>query len=280
MNLMGGDAAAEPVAALFDADDEATGIAGAGIPDGRARRAAAGYAIEDQLRAALAGSAGGPGRGVRIAGVDEVGRGAWAGPVVVGAAVAGLGPPPEVSGPGGRPSPLTDSKLLTERCRTAFAEVLRGWLAGYAVGAAGPEEIDEVGMTEALRRAAERALGALPDRPDVVIIDGKHNMLGGAWAVRCEVKADQRSVSVAAASVLAKVHRDRLMADLDRDHQGYGFADSAGYPSPAHQRALAELGPTPHHRLSWSYLDDLPKWRHLKKHRDPLAGTGQLAFGA
>jgi ribonuclease HII len=129
-----------------------------------------------------------------------------------------------------------------------------------------------------LRRAAVRALEALPHRPDAVVLDGGHDFLGTPWRVRCEIKADQRSVTVAAASVLAKVHRDRLMAALAPDHPAYGFAESAGYPSPAHQRALAEDGPTPHHRLSWSYLDDLPRWRHLRKRRDPLAGSGQLSL--
>jgi len=239
----------------------------------------AGYEIEHELRAALGAR--------RIAGVDEVGRGAWAGPVVVCAAVTDLSPPPELPGRGGRTIRLTDSKLLSAAHREAFAEVLPGWLTAYAFGSAEPEEIDEVGMTEALRRAAVRALEALPEPPDAVILDGKHDYIGrlGAasggrprWRARCEIKADQRSVSVAAASVLAKVHRDRLMAALDARFPGYGFADSAGYPSPAHQKALAESGPTPHHRLSWSYLDDLPRWRHLKKHRDPQAGNGQLTL--
>jgi ribonuclease HII len=228
-----------------------------------------GYQIELQLRAAGA---------VRIAGVDEVGRGAWAGPVVVGAAVTDFSPPPELPGRGGRTIRLTDSKLLTPAHREAFAEVLPSWLVCYALGAAGPEEIDEVGMTEALRRAAVRALDTLPERPDAVILDGKHDVLRSGWPVRCEVKADQRSVSVAAASVLAKVHRDRLMAELDPAYPAYGFADCAGYPSPVHQRALRDLGPTPHHRLSWSYLDDLPNWRHLRKHHDPRAGTGQMSL--
>ncbi|TQM68093.1 RNase HII [Actinomadura hallensis] len=234
----------------------------------------AGYEIEDELRAAHSSR----GRPIRIAGVDEVGRGAWAGPVVVCAAVTDLSPPPVLTGRGGREIGLTDSKLLTGEHRAEFAELLPGWLAGHAVAASGPEEIDEVGMTEALRRAAVRALEALPVTPDVVILDGKHDFLSRPWRVRCEVKADQRSVTVAAASVLAKVHRDRLMAELDAEHPGYGFADSAGYPSPAHQKALEEFGPTPHHRMSWSYLDDLPRWRHLKKHRDPLAGEGQLSL--
>ncbi|WP_214411756.1 ribonuclease HII [Sphaerisporangium fuscum] len=238
-------------------------------PERVAPRRAAGYEIEQELRAAGA---------VLIAGVDEVGRGAWAGPVVVCAAVTELGPPPELPGRGGRPVRLTDSKLLASAHREAFAETLPGWLAGHAFGEAGPEEIDEVGMTEALRRAAVRALEGLPARPDVVILDGKHDFLGRPWRVRCEIKADQRSVSVAAASVLAKVRRDRMMAAVGEEHPRYGFAGNAGYPAPDHQQALAELGPTPHHRLSWSYLDDLPQWRHLRKRRDPLAGSGQLSL--
>jgi ribonuclease HII len=81
-------------------------------------------------------------------------------------------------------------------------------------------------------------------------------------------------VSVAAASVIAKVHRDRLMAGLG--HEEFAFAENAGYPSPAHQEALAALGPTPHHRLSWSYLDDLPQWRHLKRRRPDVEGQLSL----
>src|SRR5690606_18070788 len=212
--------------------------------EGTAGRAADGR-IERELHAAGA---------AWVAGVDEVGRGAWAGPVVVCAALARPGPPepPELPGRGGRPVRLTDSKLLTAAHREAFAEVLPGWLAGYAIGESGPEEIDEVGMTEALRRAAHRALEALPHRPDAVILDGRHDFLGAPWRVRCVVGADRRSVTVAAASVLAKVHRDRLMAALAPEHPAFGFDANAGYPSPEHRRALEELGPTPYHRLSWS----------------------------
>jgi ribonuclease HII len=231
--------------------------------------AIAGYQVEHELRAAGA---------VRVAGVDEVGRGAWAGPVMVCAAVTDLSPPPELPGRAGRPVRLTDSKLLARAHREAFAEVLPGWLSCHAIGESGPAEIDEVGMTEALRRATLRALESLPWRPDVVILDGAHDFLKGPWRVRCEIKADQRSVTVAAASVLAKVRRDRDMAALSPAHPAYGFADNAGYPSPVHTEALEAYGPTAHHRLSWSYLDDLPRWRHLKKHRDPLAGPGQLSL--
>jgi ribonuclease HII len=202
-----------------------------------------------------------------VAGVDEVGRGAWAGPVTVCAVIAGDGEPP---------SGLTDSKRLTAARREAIAAELESWAAGVGFGEASHTEIDELGMTEALRRAARRALEALPVRPDAVILDGKHDYLGAPWRVRLEVGGDAASVSVAAASVLAKVRRDAHMARLG--YEEYGFAENAGYPSPLHQQALALLGPTPHHRLSWSYLDDLPAWRHLKRHRDPAVGEGQVSL--
>jgi ribonuclease HII len=215
-----------------------------------------GYEIERELDAA--------GR-IRVAGVDEVGRGAWAGPVVVCAVVAGPGFPDPPDG-------LTDSKRLTPRRRAELAAELPGWVAGYAIGEASHEEIDAAGMTAALRRAAVSALGQLPERPDAVLLDGSHDYIGRPWPVRCAVKADLRSASVAAASVIAKVYRDRLMAELGQAYAEFAFAENAGYPSPAHQRALADLGPTPYHRLSWSYLDDLPRWRHLKKRRPDIEG--------
>jgi ribonuclease HII len=189
------------------------------------------------------------GRGKVVAGVDEVGRGAWAGPVTVCAVVSDLSAPP---------AGLTDSKQLTALRRTALAPQLEVWATGIGYGEA----------------SAHRALAGLPVRPDVVILDGKHDYIGPPWPVRLQVRGDSVSISVAAASVLAKVRRDAYMATIG--FEDYGFADSAGYPSPIHQAALAELGPTPHHRLSWSYLDDLPKWRHLKRHRHAIAGEGQL----
>ncbi|MFI8105233.1 ribonuclease HII [Streptomyces sp. NPDC086023] len=209
-----------------------------------------------------------------IAGVDEVGRGAWAGPVTVCAAVTGLRRPPEG---------LTDSKLLTPRRRDELALVLESWVTAYALGDASPEEIDELGMTAALRLAAVRALDGLPVRPDAVILDGKHDYLGAPWRVRTVIKGDQSCVAVAAASVIAKVRRDRMMAELGPDLADFAFGANAGYPSPVHRAALETRGPTPHHRLSWSYLDALPQWRHLKKVRRSeeaieLENGGQLGF--
>ncbi|UGQ15349.1 ribonuclease HII [Yinghuangia sp. ASG 101] len=204
-----------------------------------------------------------------VAGVDEVGRGAWAGPVVVGAAV---------SAPAAPPSGLTDSKLLTAKRREELAPQLAAWATAHAFGAASPEEIDALGMTAALRLAAVRALEALPVRPDAVVLDGSHDFLGDPWRVRTVVKGDQVCVGVAAASVLAKVYRDRLMAELGADHPEFAFDDNAGYPSPVHQAALGEFGPTPYHRLSWAYLDNLPRWRHLKIVRSVLEDAGQTAL--
>ncbi|WP_374207840.1 ribonuclease HII [Streptomyces sp. XM4193] len=195
-----------------------------------------------------------------VAGVDEVGRGAWAGPVTVCAAVTGLRRPPEG---------LTDSKLLTAARREKLAVELSHWVTSHALGHASPQEIDELGMTAALRLAATRALEQLPVRPDAVILDGKHDYLGAPWRVRTVIKGDQSCVAVAAASVIAKVQRDALMAELGVQHADFGFEANAGYPAPVHKAALAELGPTPHHRLTWSYLDVLPQWRHLKKTRLP-----------
>jgi ribonuclease HII len=219
---------------------------------------ATGYAIERELAAAGAGW---------VAGVDEVGRGAWAGPVTVCAVVVRAGYPAPPAG-------LTDSKRLSPARRAVIAGQLAGWVEAFAIGEAGPDEIDAAGLTAALRRAAVSALGRLPRRPDAVLLDGSHDYIGHPWPVRCAVRADLRSVSVAAASVIAKVHRDQFMAGLG--HPEFAFADNAGYPSPAHQQALAALGPTPHHRLSWSYLDDLPQWRHLRKHRPDIEGQLSL----
>jgi ribonuclease HII len=215
-----------------------------------------GYEIERELAAFGA---------TTIAGVDEVGRGAWAGPVVVCAAVVRVGFPEP---PGG----LTDSKRLTAKRRAELAAELPGWVAGYAFGSASHEQIDALGMTAALRLAARAALGQLPERPGAVLLDGKHDYIGSPWRVRTAVKADLRSVSVAAASVLAKVYRDTLMAELGESCPDFAFADNAGYPAPAHVQALTAHGPTPYHRLSWSYLDDLPQWRHLKVRRPEIEG--------
>lgn len=128
------------------------------------------------------------------------------------------------------PDGLTDSKLLTPKRRTELCDVLGEWVTSYALGHSSPEEIDELGMTAALRLAAVRALEALPVRPDAIILDGKHNYLGAPWRVRTVIKGDQSCIAVAAASVIAKVRRDAMMAELGLAYADFDFAANAYYP--------------------------------------------------
>jgi ribonuclease HII len=180
--------------------------------------------------------------GARVAGLDEVGRGAWAGPLTVGAVVLD---------PDDLPVGLRDSKRLSPARRRAFAEVLSD-RAEVAIGEVEVSELDRVGLAAALRLAAVRAVAALPRRPDVVLVDGTVDLLAGTgMTTRCLVGGDDRSASIAAASIVAKVHRDAGMVGADGPFPGYGFGAHKGYPSPAHRAALAELGPCALHRHSW-----------------------------
>lgn len=208
-----------------------------------------------------------------VGGLDEVGRGALAGPVSVGLAIVARRTDDDF------PEGLADSKQLTARARTSLVDPVRDWLVDHAVAHASPAEIDEHGIIGALRVAGLRALQQVADRrhaPGVIILDGVADWLTaleGTHApkdspepaevpstppVRMEVKADARCAVVAAASVLAKVERDRLMADLD--DPGYGWASNKGYASPAHVRGLTALGASDQHRRSW-HLPGLDK-RH------------------
>ncbi|MDR2565778.1 MAG: ribonuclease HII [Bifidobacteriaceae bacterium] len=191
-----------------------------------------------------------------VGGMDEVGRGALAGPVCVGVVVVDTSTPPPPSG-------LADSKLLTAAQRERLVPQLAEWGAGRALGWAGANEVDQLGIVGALRLAGCRALAELSIRPAVIILDGKHNWLcppadlfasetEPRWEVRMKVKADRQCASVAAASVLAKVARDQSMIELAGEHPGYGWAANKGYGAPEHLEALRRFGPTPEHRQSWS----------------------------
>ncbi|MCX7645720.1 MAG: ribonuclease HII [Rhodobacteraceae bacterium] len=178
---------------------------------------------------------------VRVAGVDEAGRGPLAGPVVAAAVVLDMARIP----PG-----IADSKALGPEARARLcAEILRS--AEVGLGQASVEEIDRLNILRAAHLAMERAVAALAVPPDAALIDG--NLVPGA--LRCPgralVRGDARSLSVAAASIVAKVTRDRIMVDLAQQHPGYGWERNMGYPSPAHRAALERLGPTPHHRRSF-----------------------------
>ncbi len=187
-----------------------------------------------------------------MAGVDEVGRGAWAGPVSVGVAVVD---PERLDA---MPSGLRDSKLLGPSARASLVPALAEACCAYAVGHASPGECDELGMTAAQRLATTRALALLAERPDALIVDGRFDFTGDPRAVAV-VGADRTSVAVAAASVLAKVTRDEMLVGLADRYPGYGLERNKGYPTPGHRRAVGLLGLTDIHRMSWSFtrrLDD------------------------
>jgi ribonuclease HII len=187
-----------------------------------------------------------------IIGVDEVGRGAIAGPVVVGAALIREAQP--------FPSGLRDSKLLTAKRREALVEPVREWVVAVATGEATAAEIDEFGIVPALSRAAERAIARLQIAGhDVtggtILLDGTHNWLKGALVPPIDVvvraKADRDCAVVAAASVEAKVYRDNLMVFAAGADDLYGWASNKGYGSSGHFEAIAAHGLTSLHRASW-----------------------------
>ena len=213
-----------------------------------------------------------------LACIDEVGRGALAGPVSVGVVVIDAG---VRSAPRG----LRDSKLLTPRARRELLPRLKGWPIASAVGHADPFEVDAVGIICALRVAAARAFADLGMAVDLALLDGSHDWLSVPEEpdalfpdprrsvcdsladlsavpaeVQTRVRADLTCAGVAAASVLAKCERDSIMVDLAREHPEYGWALNKGYSAPDHIDALRLLGPSPLHRQSWN----LPGVQHTE----------------
>ncbi|WP_419554012.1 ribonuclease HII [Candidatus Poriferisodalis sp.] len=183
-----------------------------------------------------------------VVGVDEVGRGAWAGPLTVGALVVS---------PHGRVNGIRDSKELRPNVREQLFERIDGWARAWSVGHATAAECDELGMTDALRLATRRALDVLGAEPDRVLLDGSFNFVDWRPSTAL-VEGDRRCLSIAAASVMAKVVRDRIMSGLAAEFPPYRFESNKGYPAPVHRAALATHGPCAIHRLSWSFADALP----------------------
>lgn len=187
-----------------------------------------------------------------VVGVDEVGRGAIAGPVVVGVSVLR-----EISD---FPAGLRDSKLIAASKRDKLMDPIQEWVDGIATGETSASEIDEFGIISALSRAAERAFASLAIGGHdlsgaTVILDGSHNWLKGslvpAMDIRVRTKADRDCAVVAAASVWAKVYRDRLMIESAGESDLYGWASNKGYGSSGHFDAIREHGATPFHRRTW-----------------------------
>lgn len=179
---------------------------------------------------------------VPVCGVDEAGRGPWAGPVSAAAVI--LDPRRRLPG-------LDDSKKLTAKAREALEIEIKAKAVAWAVGFATVEEIAELNILHATGLAMCRAVEGLSVTPAFALVDGNYR-----FKLPCDIRTvvggDGKSKSIAAASILAKVARDRLMAEMDRVYPGYGFAGHKGYGAPAHIRALAELGPCPIHRMSWA----------------------------
>ena len=199
-----------------------------------------------------------------VAGVDEVGRGSWAGPLTVAAVVAD---------PGRRIYKVRDSKMLTAAERDGLHDRIRAWAPAVSVGHATVAECAGLGMADAQRLAARRAVDGLGIGVDHVLVDGSWDFLterpesGGDGDGGCEdapavttiVRGDASSLSIAAASVVAKVARDRIMVEAAERYPAYWFASNKGYPCPRHVASLAAWGPCAIHRRRWVFMDGL-RW--------------------
>lgn len=180
---------------------------------------------------------------VPVCGVDEAGRGPWAGPVCAGAVI--LDTRKRI------PKGLDDSKKLTAKAREALEVEIKARAVAWGVGFASVAEISELNILHATGLAMRRAVEALKIPPLVALVDGNY-----AFSLPCAVKTvvggDALSLSIAAASILAKVARDRLMIEMDERYPGYGFASHKGYRAPIHAEALTRLGPCEIHRMAWN----------------------------
>jgi len=189
------------------------------------------------LEILLIESAGGP-----VCGVDEAGRGPWAGPVSAGAVILN---------PDDLPAGIDDSKALTHARREALEIEIKARALAWGVGFASVEEIGELNILHATGLAMCRAIEAMAIQPVAALVDGNYGFKLPC-PVQTVIKGDSLSLSIAAASILAKTARDRLMVELDAEYPGYGFAGHKGYNAPVHQAALRTLGPCPAHRRSWA----------------------------
>jgi len=189
------------------------------------------------LEQAVLDADGGP-----VCGVDEAGRGPWAGPVSAAAVILN---------PDDIPAGLNDSKALTAARRETLEVEIKARAVAWGVGFASVEEIDQMNILHATGLAMRRAVEALAASPATALVDGNYR-----FNLPCEVRpvvgGDGLSLSIAAASILAKTARDRLMIELDAVYPGYGFAGHKGYNAPVHQKALQTFGPCPAHRRTWA----------------------------
>jgi ribonuclease HII len=196
-----------------------------------------------------------------VVGIDEVGRGAWAGPLAIGAAI--IPRDKRITG-------VRDSKMLSEKQREHLFEKVAAWCVGWHVGMVSHEECDEIGMSAAQKLAARRAIEGLGVRPDAVLVDGSWDFVETGNVQRL-IKGDAVCLSIAAASVLAKVTRDRIMRAESEHYPQFAFDDNKGYPCPRHKAALAGWGPSAIHRRSWAFMESMP-W--AVERLTPVVGSG------
>ena len=183
--------------------------------------------------------------GLMECGCDEAGRGCLAGPVVAAAVIL----PERFAHP-----LLNDSKQLTESQRELLRPIIEAEALSWGIGLCSPEEIDQLNILQASITAMHRAIDQLVLSPELLLIDGNRFRPYPEIPHECIVKGDATYRSIAAASILAKTERDRMMLELAQQYPGYGFAEHKGYPTPQHRAALVELGPSPVHRLSFRLL--------------------------
>ncbi len=181
-----------------------------------------------------------------VAGIDEAGRGPWAGPVVAAAVILD---------PLALPAGIDDSKAFSAEVRAELFDAIMASARGVGVGIASVEQIDNMNILRATFWAMARAVDCLPVAPRLALVDGKL-LPNLPCAARAIVGGDATSLSIAAASIIAKVTRDRIMIELARCHPGYGFERHKGYGTPEHKAALARLGVSAHHRRSFQPVKD------------------------
>lgn len=203
-----------------------------------------------------------------VVGMDEVGKGAWAGPLTIGAVVV-----PKDR----RVYKIRDSKMLTAVEREALFDRIADWCEAWSVGHATHRECDELGMSDAQRLATRRALDGLGVTVDRILLDGNWDFVGDGRA-QTIVRGDSISLSIAAASILAKVTRDRIMAAEAPNYPAYDFEYNKGYPCPRHRAALHAHGPSRLHRRSWAWMDDL-RWTGIER-RESAAARAAGAQGS
>jgi len=206
-----------------------------------------------------------------VAGVDEVGMGPLAGPVIAAAVVFEAG----TIFPG-----VDDSKRLDSETRTTLAAAIRARAVGIGIGAASMAEIDELNVYHAGLLAMQRAVGALPIPPEHILVDAR-TIPGVLAPQQAIIRGDQSCFSIAAASIVAKTYRDQLMTDLDSQYPQYGFCRHKGYATAEHQAAIQRHGPSPLHRQSYAYLQELrgqysPRFYEIKERLAGMPGAAAL----